>query len=264
MLRNLFLKALRDHRAAILGYGLGMGLYGFLVLLIFPTMQGMEGFAKLLDQYPPALKSIFGMEGADFATLEGFMASYTFNFGPLILAVFSVNAAASAVAGEEEGGTLDLLLANPLPRWRLVVEKYGADVVALLAICLLMAAGLVIGVASVGADISSSALAATSLYVLPLTLFFGTVTLLASAFLRRRAAVGVGLGLAIATYLWNGLAQLNSSLQPYRKLSPFFLYNPSEVLGGRVAWGDVGILLGLSALLLVVSLWAFRRKDLGV
>jgi ABC-2 type transport system permease protein len=264
MLRNLFLKTLRDHRAAILGYGLGMAIYGLLVLLLFPTMQSMEGFAELLDQYPPALKSLFGIEGANFLKIEGFLGTYTFNFAPLILAVFAVNAAGGMVAGEEEGGTLDLLLANPVPRWRLVLEKYGAGVAALLIACLLMAAGQVVGVLAIGQEISYGGLVAASIYVLPLVLFFGTLTLLASAFMRRRAAVGLGLGLTIATYLWNGLAPMNASLAPYRKISPFYLYKPAEVLAGRIAWGDVGILLGLSAVLLVASLWAFRRKDLAV
>lgn len=264
MLRNLFLKSLRDHRASILGYGLGMALFGLLILFVFPTIEGMEGVSDLFDQYPPAFKSLFGMEGDNFLTLEGFLAIEMFSLGPLVVALFAVNAAASMVAGEEERGTLDLLLANPLPRWRLVLEKYGAGAAALLAVCLLTAAGLIIGVLAVGQEASYGGLVATSLYLFPLALFFGTLTLLLSAFLRRRVAVGVGLGLTIATYLWDGLAPLKASLEPYGKISPFYLYEPSTTLAGTIPWGDIGILLGLSAVLLLASLWAFRRKDLGV
>jgi ABC-2 type transport system permease protein len=264
MLRNLFLKTLRDHRASILGYGLGMALFGLMILFVFPTVEGMEGIGDTFDSFPPAFKSLFGMEGGNFLTLEGFLAIELFSLGPLVVAVYAVNAAANMIAGEEERGTLDLLLANPMPRWRLVLEKYGAVAAGLLAVCLLTAAGLVIGVLAVGQEISYVGLVATSLSLLPLTLFFGTLTLLATAFLRRRAAVGVGLGLTVALFLWNGLAPLKASLAPYRKISPFYLYEPSVTLGGRIPWGDMGILLGLSAVLLGVSLWAFRRKDLGV
>ena len=45
---------------------------------------------------------------------------------PLLLLIAAIGAGARATAGEEERGTLDLLLANPISRRRLVLEKLAA------------------------------------------------------------------------------------------------------------------------------------------
>ena len=45
---------------------------------------------------------------------------------PLLLMIAAIGAGAGAIAGEEERGTLELLLANPLSRRRLVLEKTAA------------------------------------------------------------------------------------------------------------------------------------------
>jgi len=44
---------------------------------------------------------------------------------PLLLLVFGIGFGTNAIAGDEEKGTLGFLLASPLPRWRVVVAKFG-------------------------------------------------------------------------------------------------------------------------------------------
>lgn len=265
MLRNLFLKTLRDHRWAILGYGLGMALYGALMMAMFPYISGIPGFADLMENYPEPLRAFFGEEAfSNFVTLEGFLALEMFSFAPLILAFFTVNAAGQAVAGEEEGGTLDLLLSNPLPRWRLVLEKYGAMAVALAAMCGLTLLTLIIGVVILEEQVPYVRLIEVTLLLLAITLFFGSLTLLLTTFLRRRVAVGIGIGLVFATYLWNGLAPLVEALAPYKKVGPFSLYDAGRVLTEGLDWGGFALLIGYSALFVLASLPLFRRKDLAV
>jgi len=264
----LFLKALRDHRGAILGYGLGTALYAGAMLAFYPSMKSFTGLSDLMQNYPDALKALFAGPEAwlDFASMNGFLAIEFFSLAPLIFAIFTCNSAAHLISGEEERGTLDLLLSNPLPRWRLVLEKYAALLASLLLICLLTAAGILIGAAAFAHDekVSYARLTAECLNLLPLSLLFGTITFLATAFVRRRIAMGIGMGLTFAAYLWNGLSPTVKSLQAYQKISPFYLYQPMEVYRSGLDWGGVGLLLGLSALFLLISLPLFQRKDLGV
>lgn len=46
---------------------------------------------------------------------------------PLVLLAYAIVEGTGAIVGEEERGTLDLLLSNPLTRRRVVVEKFAAD-----------------------------------------------------------------------------------------------------------------------------------------
>ena len=74
---------------------------------------------------------------------------------PLLLLVAAIGAGARATAGEEERGTLDLLLANPLSRRRLIAEKVAAlacEISVLGARCL--GGALLVGVKIVGMEIS--------------------------------------------------------------------------------------------------------------
>ncbi len=265
LMRNLFLKTLRDYRWSILGYGIGMTLYGLLVVSVYPYIEGVPGLGDLLESYPPALRNIFGFEDIHaFITLEGFLSVEMFSLAPLIIAIFTITAGGGLLAGEEEKGTLDLLLSNPLPRWRLVLEKYAALVVALLLICLLTAAGLFIGAVIIEETVAGKKLLSGALNLFPITLLFGTLTLFLTSLLRRRVAVGVGVALMIGTYLWNGLAPMVPELEASRQYTPFYLYHAQEVLAEGIRWGDWGILAGLSLALLLLSLPLFRRKDLAV
>jgi len=267
-LGRLFIKTLHDQRGAILGYGLGTALYAGAMLAFYPSMRSFTGLSDLMESYPDALKAFFAGQEAwrDFASLNGFLSLEFFSLAPLIFAIFTCNSAAHLVSGEEEKGTLDLLLSNPLPRWRLVLEKYAALLVSLLLICLLAAAGVLVGAAAFAHEdkVSYGGLTAQCLNLLPLALLFGTMTFLATAFVRRRVAMGIGMGLTFAAYLWNGLSPAVKSLRPYQKISPFYLYQPMEVYRSGLDWGGVGLLLGLSLLFLLISLPLFQRKDLGV
>ena len=64
-----------------------------------------------------------------------------------LVGIFAVGSTASAVAGEREGGTLEVLLARPLSRRRFY-DPGGASVKIVAAVVLALLAGQVIGIAS--------------------------------------------------------------------------------------------------------------------
>src|SRR5258708_16366713 len=69
---------------------------------------------------------------------------------PLLLSIWPILAGARLVRGEEERGTMDVLLATSQSRARLLLEKVGALFLALLVIAVLFALGLVGGEAGLG------------------------------------------------------------------------------------------------------------------
>jgi ABC-2 type transport system permease protein len=60
--------------------------------------------------------------------------------GPVLLVVFGIGVGAQAIGGLDEAGRLEPLLANPVTRTRLAVERYLAGVALL---------GLLVGVFAV-------------------------------------------------------------------------------------------------------------------
>jgi ABC-2 type transport system permease protein len=68
----------------------------------------------------------------------------------ILCVVWGVGRAAGAVAGEIDRGTMELLMAQPVPRGRLILAHLLVDCVALPALCLSFFAGTQLGLALVG------------------------------------------------------------------------------------------------------------------
>ena len=260
MFRSIWSKSLRDYRVAILGWGIGLGVLmaaGFAEA----TPAVISGFSVLAQ--------LFRFLGEPYAiqTPEGFLTfRWMGAFLPLILSFWPILAGARMVRGEEERGTMEVLLATPQPRARLLLEKIGALLIALILIALLFALGTVAGEAHLGGqhvDIGRALL--TGLNLILLAFFFGMLALLLSQLtISRGAAAGWTSGLLLLALLLDSTGRLvNGSWVQY--LSPFYYYNLNRPLIASFPDQPLAALLlvGLCALCIVGSLILFSRRDIG-
>ena len=98
---------------------------------------------------------------------------------PLLLLVFGIGFGANAIAGDEEKGTLGFLLTNPVPRWRVVVDKFGVLVVSMILLGLFFWVGLAISASAMSINISMLKLAEATLGSVLLALVFASLAFLA-------------------------------------------------------------------------------------
>ncbi len=264
MLRNVFLKTLRDQRRSLLWWGIGVVALTSLTVAFYPAFSDVPDFDELFEQMPEALTKLFAGEFTDLTSPEGFLNSQLFFFVvPLMFVIFAVLGGSAAIAGEEGAGTLNLLLTSPTPRWRVVVHKFGAVAVATLVLALLMWVGLAVGAVAVGMDISLAGLAAASLSTALLAVAFGTFALALGCITGARGlSAGAASAVAIAAYFLNALAPLADALAPLQKLSPFYYFIGAEPLANVLDALHVAVLLGLTAAALGVALFTFERRDL--
>jgi ABC-2 type transport system permease protein len=261
----VFIRKLKDQRNAILGWGIALGAYALMMVLIFPSIGGMEELQDYLDAMPDVFKAMIG--DVDLTSPAGFLSGYYFNYMPLLLAVFAVLAGAAAVGGEEKRGTMDLLISNPIPRWRMLTEKFAAFIVALAAIVLLtsilMGAGMVV-TPEIRDGLDLGGLVEATVNIMPATLLFGAMAFLLSAALPGRIpSAVVAAGLLIASYLLNLLGEVSTALEPLQKINPFYYYGTATMVMG-VDWGNMVLLLMASLVLFAIALFSFQRRDLTV
>lgn len=264
-LRNLFMKTVRDLRGQIVGWGIGAGLLGWMVILLYPAFKDqMAGMMDLLKGYPPALMAFFG-DMSRMADFRGWLNIEFYSYGPPILAIFAVGAGSGLIAGEEERGTLDLLLSHPVRRWRLVAEKFAGLVVATILIMILIAILFVIGAALVGETDHLDRIVLATLNIVPITLASGALALMLSVVLRsKRLATTIALVVVIGSYFLESLGKTVDVLEPYRPLALYHYYDSTAALFEGINWGHAGIMLGLTALFFAVALVAFQRRDIAV
>ena len=266
MLSSVFAKNLYDTRRGLIGWSISILLMNLWIVTFYPAIRDS---ASALDQYlqnmPPAFAALIGGT-ASFTTIEGFLTVELFTFfWPALTLAFAIGSGAGTIGGEEESGTLDLLLSHPVPRWRLLLEKFAAlTVFSGIAIGAGLV-GLVLGTLIVDEAIDLGNLGAAVLNIWLLTLLFGTLSLaLTGVGLRRGAAAGIGAGVAAISFLINTLAPLADLPESVRRVSPWFYYDGGQALTEGLKLGNVVLLAGLVIAFLAVALVGFQRRDLAV
>ena len=265
MLRNALLKTLRDMRRATCWWSLGFVALTALMVAAYPSVRDNPDLNKMVEDYPDAFKAFLGLgENVDYTSPVGYLNSELFSFMvPLLLLIAAIGAGARATAGEEEHGTLDLLLANPISRHRLVLDKLAALAVEIGVLALVLWLSLVVGAASIGMDVAAVDVGAASLAAALLAFAFGAIALFFSAALgRRAAAIGITAAGAVAAYLVSSLAELVGFLKPLRVASPFYHYVANDALRRGLTPEHVAFLLVLAGIAVAAALVAFERRDL--
>ncbi|MBN1200578.1 MAG: ABC transporter permease subunit [Anaerolineae bacterium] len=269
MFRNIFFKTLRDMRVSLFWWTLGMGLMSLYMMTFYPTIQ--ESSAELqeyVDNLPDSMMALFGgQDTIDVSSIEGFLSMELFSFFyPFMTVVFAVMYGAGFIGREEEDGTLDVLLCTPIPRWRVILDKFAALVVFTLGVLAATYAGLIIGGVAVGIDDwDPGILLVGTLNMLPITLFFGALALCLTGIKGGRGlGLGVGFGFAAGSYLIFSLGELADIPRWLQQLSPWYYYRGIDVLYDGMQAGNVALLLGLTAVLVALGIWGFERRDVGV
>lgn len=266
MLRSIFVKTLRERGRSLLFWSIGLVALAGIMVAFFPSIRDNPGIQDFIESFPSYLMALFGGEITDYSSPEGYLNSELFFLlFPLLMLVLGIGAGSSAVAGEEEKGTLDLLLANPVPRWRLVLEKLGAMVVFVLLVAFVFWAALLLAGLTIDMGLDPGTLAAVCLSGSLLGIMHGSFALaVGCARGSRGIAIGVAGVLGVYGYLLNALAPLMDWLEPFQNLSPFYYYSEAVPIVNGLDAGHAGVLIGLTAIFLAAAVVAFHRRDLAV
>jgi ABC-2 type transport system permease protein len=268
VLKNVFLKTLRDQRRSLFFWGIGLVALSLYIAFFYPTVKEMPQIQDFFQQseQKEVIEAFFGGQILDFTSPSGYLNAELFSLMlPLLMLVFAVGFGSSAIAGEEEKGTLDFLLANPIPRWRIVIEKFGVMAASTIMLGIVFLAGLMIGIIAVDMDISFLRLVEMTFSTILLALNFGTLALFLGCWRGNRGlSIGVSVGLAVIMYLLNSLAEMVDVLKDYRIVSPFYHHVSPNILTNGLEAGHLLVLLGVVAVFLAASIPVFQRRDIAV
>jgi ABC-2 type transport system permease protein len=241
---------------------IGASILLYVALIVGPMYNALsDALVTLSTAIPDALKAMIG--SADMATPEGFLTAEIFSITlPATLIVVGTMLGGRALAGEEEDRTMDLLLANPVTRSRVVVEKAAAMALVLLALGLANAIGTWLGSLIGGLGVSVVNIFTVSILGTLLGLFFGYLSLAISAATGRRRAAAYGTaGVAFVTYFAASFLPVSASYAVWAKASPFYYYMDGDPLTNGVKWSHGVVLVLLCAVTLASAVPLFRRRD---
>ncbi|MEV5630933.1 ABC transporter permease subunit [Micromonospora tulbaghiae] len=258
---DLLTKTLRDGRRGLAGFTAGTALLGVMYAGFYHQVaDGAMG--QTVHGFSPALRQALRME--DLASAAGYLGSSVFGIiVPLVAVIFGIATGTGAIAGDEEAGYLDLLLAHPVSRTRLLLHRFAALTVgAILIAVVVLLAMLAVRPAAQLDSITVSRFAAQCLALALLIVVFGTVAMTVGAATGSRpAALAATTGIAVLTYAASTLSS-QIGADALRYISPFHYYIGGEPLRYGFQWADLSILAATIAVLLTVAVAAFNRRDL--
>jgi ABC-2 type transport system permease protein len=257
---SVFAKTISDHQVVAIVSGVVMFYLGLMMGPVYAFIPDDTWGA--FEQLPDVLVAMIG--GADFATAEGFFQAEIFSItAPIAIGVVTIVMGARALAGEERQRTMGLLLASPITRRRVVLEKFGAIVVHASVVGVGTFVGTWAGIAIAGVELSLGGVAAASVLLVCFGIFLGALSLALSAASGIAAVATYGtVGIGLVSYFAWAFLPVNERLADWAQLSPFHYFLGSEPLVNGLAWGDAAILLGLSLIVVGISLPFFDRRDL--
>lgn len=260
-------EVLRDHlrttRANLLWWALGLAAYVAVSWAFYPTVRDNPDIAQFVERLPAALRQAFGAE--DLLSPGGYAWARMFSLLlPITLVIYAVRAGTRAVAGDEEDGRLELLLAQPVTRGHLLAGRTLALAVNLALLGLTVYAVALAGAALVGADPGAGRLAVATAQVTLLAWLLGALALgVGTASGRPGLASGVAFGVTLGGYLVHSLSPQVEALRTLRPVSPFWYAVGESPFRGEVQPTNALALLLAGLLCVLLAVPAFLRRDVG-
>ena len=260
----LLLQTWRWQRTRLLIVGLAAFGWGILMPLVYTTFSEALREMATSGLIPEELMSVgsgnfFSLPGAVTLGLQHPLAL-------AMLGIFAVGATATAVAGERQRGTLEVLLARPVSRTTVYVT---------LAFALIVAIGLVLGATLAGVALGSVLQGvADEIDTAQLPLVFGNGLMLWGAFAafglaasvsfdRAGPAIGLSLAYLLANYFLEILGSLWTDVDWSKEYSLMHHFQPGEILTGAFDPIDL-VILGIAILVPVIyAIIVFPRRDLA-
>jgi ABC-2 type transport system permease protein len=315
---SLIAKLIRDVRLPL--FGVLLLLAGFECLWVKITQRIAGQLLPLLmglaSAWPVSVseleKTIFEGPGKIVRTLMGgehinleramdvLSVGYVHPLVITILCIWAIGRSSGAIAGEIDRGTMELLLAQPIRRSRLILAHFCVDLLTIPLLCLSLWAGTSVGVWLVGPielsaeDLKRFAFVHVNRDALRLdpaafgpalwnvgALVFAVsgYTLWLSAGGRYRWKVmGTAVFITLVQFLINVVGQLWDAVGVLRPFTVFYYYQPQQIIlrhrwsvdlgevwnSGHPFWSlqVLAVLVALGIAGYGLALWTFTRRDL--
>jgi|TARA_B100000959_G_scaffold275398_1_gene328735 ABC-2 type transport system permease protein len=255
----------------ILAWAGGLLLYAAAIVWIYPMVSAVEGMGEYLKAMPDQFRELAGvtdpshaLDAQGFFTFEGFLSTEYMGWFPVLLGIYAIMSGAGIVARDAERGALDIILAQPVHRYGLLVTRAITQIGVLGVLTSGSFGTLLVGALLLDEPIGKLNLLYTHAVALGLIVsLFSFATLWSTIFLRTSRAMAVaGLG-TVLLYVINVLAPSLGSLGWLEKMSPFAYYESLSLLNtGDVDPLSIIVYLGITLFALGAATQVFERRDL--
>lgn len=250
-------------RGQIIGWSLGLALYGLLIVPMFDVMGSEPGrFQQMIESYPPEFLAFFGADVNSMITPTSFLKMYAFSMFPIIIGIFAIQAGSGLIVSDEEHGRLDLIIAHPVGRTPFFLGRLLGLLAASATIMLVAWLGFCLPLGSANMDLSWGQMIVPFISLLVQTIIFATLALVLSMLLPARNLAGMVSGtVLVASYFLSSLTFMDNRIEAIAKALPYTYYQVVfDFQSLKLEW-IVGLLV-VCMVMVLLSWVRFLRRDI--
>lgn len=260
MLKNVLSKSIYEKRWSLFGWSIAVLSMTMLTTLFFPTLK--EAFSQSLQEVPESMKAFMG-DMSTYQTLAGYVDVQVISQMVFLTIIMAVIIGSGLIAGDEGTGTLQSLLAQPIKRSKVYVQKYAALLILTLVTTLFMFVGVYISALLINETMDWWRMFQGTIGAWLITFVFGAAAYSIGAITGRRGLSGSIVGmLAFVTYLVTSLAVGITALKSVDKLSPFHYFNTPSIIANGLDWVNVAVLVCIITIFSVFGYVRFMKRDI--
>jgi ABC-2 type transport system permease protein len=234
------------------------GIVAFCAALQFVTPGIQKAFNQAVQQTPWLTSYLFDTPTDTNAAMLG---TLVFAFVPALVVILALTLALKWPS-DLENGRLELVFSTPQSRRRVLLERFGANVLVVVLAPVLTWLDLTIGAQLINLNVDQGRLLAASFSMFPPALIsLGLVYALAGR-LRYGAVLGIVTAYLVLSYMQESLEGNIQFPGWLMSLSVFHLYGNPAFLG--MNWTNFLGMTGVGIALLVIGLVQFRSVDIEV
>ncbi len=259
--RNVFFKTLSDGRRGTFFFSLGLFACGFLMAVLYPSIN--DTYAQMIEAMPEFLSNFV----SDFNlgdTPEGYLTIELFSFtAPVITMGFAIRRGMLAISGEEEGHTLDQLMANPVSRSEVIVQKSLSMMTSCTVLVVSLAVSLLIGAAVADFSIDISGLIHMHVSLLLVTWAIGFTSIAAGAASGKNSiAFAVPATVAAYGFLIDFVEPSSDLISFADYISVMHYYVSGDPFLNGINYWHAAVLAAISVFSFIVASRRFNARDL--
>lgn len=257
MLASVFTKSIRDRWIPALVGALAVAVFFWFGAAVYRDVD-----TSFYYEFPRVWLDLIGLP--EQGGVAGIAFGAIFNLiGAFVLAGIAIGIGASSIAGEEADGTFGLLLANPLSRRAVLIDKAISLVVVIGAMTLLLWGSGYVVPRMLNIDMSGIHVEALLLGLFLNALAHGFIAMAVGAWTgSRSAASSTTVGLMVVGYLAAGLLPLVGGIEWLTRVFPWWYFSGTSPVSNGVDILHTSVLIAISVVSFAIAYVGIVRRDL--
>lgn len=247
-------------------------IIAYVMMMYFSVISYMydptdtSAWAEMTEMLPEGLMAGFGFDQVS-TNLTGFVVNFYYGFLVFVFPmIYCIIVANRLVAKMVDNGSFAYLLMSPTSRRSIIITKEAFLLSSIAMLFFILHVGGV-GVCRMffGNMLNEGVLLQVNINAALLTMTVGMICFFYSCYFNEsRTALAFSSGVNIVSLLLFILGGVSNKSEFLKNFSLFSLLNTTEILEGGGTAGVSLLLLGAIALLLVLSVFVFERKNLAL